>query len=240
MDEASSRGGGLLSAAEKAFEHFLWHFRVVIVLGVIGLVTGSCIVFFYGIVETIHLLSGFARTMWSSGGHLAEESGHGLLTYNELILGLITVVDDFLIGIVLLIFGLGSYDLFISRIDAALEQADIRPDWLVFGSLEELKSVLGKVVLMILVINFLQITIDMTFEGPLHLVYLGAGIALVSLGLKLTHGKDIEMTKAVLRVKSHANQAHTETAHNGGSHRRRRRRGKRAPSFQGAGQPQHP
>jgi hypothetical protein len=32
-------------------------------------------------------------------------------------------------------------------------------------------------------------------------MYLGAGIALVSLGLKLTHGKDIEMTKAVMRVK---------------------------------------
>jgi uncharacterized membrane protein YqhA len=145
----------------------------------------------------------FVKTMWLEGGHLAHDPAAGLLTYNEMIMGLITVVDDFLIGIVLLIFGLGSYDLFISRIDAALEQGDIRPDWLVFGSLDELKSVLGKVVLMILVINFLRLTIETTFEGPLHLVYLGAGIALVSLGLKLTHGKDIEMTKAVMRVKPH-------------------------------------
>jgi hypothetical protein len=50
MDETIRKRSGLLSAAEAAFEHFLWHFRVVIVLGVIGLVTGSCIVFFYGIV----------------------------------------------------------------------------------------------------------------------------------------------------------------------------------------------
>lgn len=200
MDETTRRESTFFTAAEKTFEHFLWHFRVVIVLGVIGLVTGSSIVFFYGIVETAHLLVNFVETMWREGGHLAHDATGGLLTYDSLIMGLITVVDDFLIGIVLLIFGLGSYDLFISRIDAALEQGDIRPDWLVFGSLDELKSVLGKVVLMILVINFLRLTIETDFDGPLHLVYLGAGIALVSLGLKLTHGKDIEMTKAVLRV----------------------------------------
>ena len=228
MDETIRRRSGFLAAAETAFEHFLWHFRVVIVLGVIGLVTGSCIVFFYGIVETVHLLLSFARTMWLEGGHLAHDSATGLLTYNAMIMGLITVVDDFLIGIVLLIFGLGSYDLFISRIDAALEQGDIRPDWLVFGSLDELKSVLGKVVLMILVINFLRLTIETRFEGPLHLVYLGAGIALVSLGLKLTHGKDIEMTKAVMRVEPH----HPEEAQdeneptNGESGGKRRKKGK--------------
>ena len=48
MDETIHRRSGFLAAAEKAFEQFLWHFRVVIVLGVIGLVTGSCIVFVYG------------------------------------------------------------------------------------------------------------------------------------------------------------------------------------------------
>ena len=215
MDEIR-RPSGFLAAAESAFEHCLWHFRVVIVLGVIGLVTGSCIVFFYGIVETAHLLVSFAKTMWLEGGHLAQDPAGGL-TYNGMIMGLITVVDDFLIGIVLLIFGLGSYDLFISRIDAALEQGDIRPDWLVFGSLDELKSVLGKVVLMILIINFLRLTIETKFEGPLHLVYLGAGIALVSLGLKLTHGKDVEMTKAVLRVKRNHPEDNDDEKANGES-----------------------
>lgn len=227
MDETIRRRSGFLAAAESAFEHFLWHFRVVIVLGVIGLVTGSCIVFFYGIVETAHLLLGFVKTMWLEGGHLAHDSATGLLTYNALIMGLITVVDDFLIGIVLLIFGLGSYDLFISRIDAALEQGDIRPDWLVFGSLDELKSVLGKVVLMILIINFLRLTIETDFQGPLDLVYLGAGIGFVALGLKLTHGKDIEMTKAVMRVEPHhpEDAKDEEERTNGESGGKRRKKG---------------
>ena len=190
----NSDRSGLSRSIERTFEKALWHFRLVIVLGVVGLLMASSIVFLLGMIETTTLVGEFATTLWKNHGHLAEETGHGLLTYNELILDVITVVDDFLVGIVLLIFGLGSYDLFVSRIDPALEQTDIRPDWLIFSSLEELKSVLGKVVLMILTITFLQVTIDMTFDKPIDLIYLGGGIALVSLGLKLTHGKDINRT----------------------------------------------
>lgn len=199
MSDASQPSGrsgltGLSATIEHVFEHFLWYFRLVIVLGVVGLLMGSSVVFILGILETTHLVGNFIATLWMNHLHLAEETGHGLLTYNELIMSVIKTVDDFLVGIVLLIFGLGSYDLFISRIDPALNQTDIRPDWLVFSSLEELKGVLGKVVLMILTITFLQVSVNMEFSTPLHLVYLGAGIAFVSLGLKLTHGKDINRT----------------------------------------------
>ena len=185
---------GFSGQIEHVFEHFLWYFRLVIVLGVVGLLMGSSVVFILGILETMHLVGNFFGTLWINHLHLPDESGQGLLTYNDLIMSVIKIVDDFLVGIVLLIFGLGSYDLFVSRIDPALDQTDIRPDWLVFSSLEELKGVLGKVVLMILTITFLQVCINMDFETPLDLVYLGAGIAFVSLGLKLTHGKDINRT----------------------------------------------
>ena len=187
---------GFSAKIEHIFEHFLWYFRLVIVLGVLGLLMASSVVFVLGILETAHLVGNFVATLWINHLHLAKETGHGLLTYNELIMSVIKTVDDFLVGIVLLIFGLGSYDLFISRIDPALNQNDIRPDWLVFSSLEELKSVLGKVVLMILTITFLQVCINMEFSTPLDLIYLGAGIAFVSLGLRLTHGKDINKTTA--------------------------------------------
>jgi len=195
-ESPSGRSGltGLSAKVEHVFEHFLWYFRLVIVLGVVGLLMGSSVVFILGILETAHLVGNFVATLWMNHLHLAEETGRGLLTYNELMMSVIKTVDDFLVGIVLLIFGLGSYDLFISRIDPALNQTDIRPDWLIFSSLEELKGVLGKVVLMILTITFLQVSVNMEFSTPLHLVYLGAGIAMVSLGLKLTHGKDINRT----------------------------------------------
>ena len=153
-DAKSSWRRRTFAAIEQAFENFLWYFRLVIVLGVLGLLMGSFVVFVFGILETSHLVVAFVKTIWAEHGHLATETAVDRLTYDDLMMRLITLVDDFLIGIVLLIFGLGSYELFISRIDPAREQSDIRPDWLVFSSLEELKSVLGKVVLVILTINF--------------------------------------------------------------------------------------
>ena len=154
-----SQRSQLSIAVERTFEKALWYSRFVIVLGVLGLLMASAIVFVLGMIETTSLVGEFSATLWSNHGHLAKDSGRGLLTYDDLIIRVITVVDDFLVGIVLLIFGLGSYDLFISRIDPASRlRADIRPDWLVFGSLEELKGVLGKVVLMILTITFLQVS----------------------------------------------------------------------------------
>lgn len=195
-DDTTPRPRGFVANVETFFEHFLWYFRLVIVLGVVGLLMGSCVVFLFGILETFHLVAQFFKTILTHGGHLVEVQTPGMMTYDDLILQVITLVDDFLVGIVLLIFGLGSYDLFISRIDPALEQTDVRPDWLIFGSLEELKSVLGKVVMMILTISFLRYTIELDIETPLELLYLGAGIALVSLALKFTHGKDINTTTA--------------------------------------------
>lgn len=182
---------GLAASLEFLFEHFLWYFRLVIILGVLGLLLSSSLMFVVGALETFHLVGDFLRTMIANQGHFVEVPTGDLVTYNDVIMQVITVVDDFLVGIVLLIFGLGSYDLFISRIDPALSQNDIRPDWLIFGSLDELKAVLGKVVLMILTINFLRFSVELRVSDPVHLLYLGGGIALVSLALKFSHGKDI-------------------------------------------------
>jgi len=153
------------------------------------------VVFILGILETCSLTLLFIDNIVNHGIHFEEK------VYNDIIIMIITTVDDFLLGIVLLIFGLGTYDLFISRIDPAQEQQDLRPDWLVFNSLDELKSVLGKVVLMILTITFLKFVVNMAFDEPIELLYLGGGIALVSLALKLSHGKDIAETTALDRLK---------------------------------------
>ena len=181
---------------ELVLEKFLWNFRLVILLGVLGLLVGSLVIFLLGVIETYVLTMLFFNELISHGLHITEE------IYNKIIIQIITIVDDFLLGIVLLIFGLGTYDLFISRIDPAEEQVDIRPNWLVFESLDELKSVLGKVVLMILIINFLKIVVNTDFSEPIHLLYLGAGIAMMALSLKWSHSeKDINITTIDDRLK---------------------------------------
>jgi len=54
---------------------------------------------------------------------------------------------------------------------------------LVINSLDDLKSKLAKVILMILVVTFFEISLSMSFDGPLDLVYFSVGILLVSLAL---------------------------------------------------------
>lgn len=187
---------GLIEFTEHVLEKFLWNFRVIILLGVLGLLVGSLVIFIMGIIETYHLANIFVSHIIHHGTHINEE------LYNTIIVQIITTVDDFLLGIVLLIFGLGTYDLFISRINPAEAQDDIRPNWLVFESLDELKSVLGKVVLMILIINFLKIVVNTSFAEPIHLLYLGSGIALTALALKWSHTeKDIDRTTMQERLK---------------------------------------
>jgi len=190
--EKVSRG----ALVEQIVEKFLWNTRLIILLGVFGLLASSAVIFLLGVFETISLVNLFFYNILHHGIHIDGD------LYNKIIVQIITTVDDFLLGIVLLIFGLGTYDLFISRLDHAHSQEDLRPDWLIFNSLDELKSVLSKVVLMILTINFLKLVVNMEFTEPLHLLYLGGGIALVSLALKLSHGKDVSESTAAQRLKT--------------------------------------
>ena len=178
---------------EYWLEKFLWGFRIIIILGVFGLLTSAIVIFLVGVIETIALLRLFLTQLSENGIYFS------VVAYNKIIIHIISTIDDFLLGMVLLIFGLGTYDLFISKLDIAEEKLRInhirRPDWLRIGSLDELKSILGKIVLMILIINFLRFVVECNFDQPLHLLYLAGGIALVALAILLSHGKDIEQTK---------------------------------------------
>ncbi len=177
---------------ERVLETFLWNFRIIIILGVAGLLAGSAVVFVMGMLETVYLCKTFVI-------HLVH---HGLdfkVFSNEVIVVIITIVDDFLLGIVLLIFGLGIYDLFISRIEPAERQQDVRPDWLIFGSLEEFKNVLGKVIMMILIINFLRFVVGANFVTSKDILFLGLGVAAIAFALRLSLGGDIEKTTLLNR-----------------------------------------
>lgn len=180
------------SALENILEKILWGFRHIIILGVVGLMLGSIIMFLLGIFETFTIIKIFFSNIYNHGIHFSE------LIYNDILIQIIVTVDDFLLGMVFLIFGLGSYDLFISEIDVARKVQHIRrPDWLRFESIDELKNILAKVVLMILVINFLKLFLGMKFNTPLDLVYLAVGILLIALSIKFSHGQDIEKTRIV-------------------------------------------
>ena len=74
---------------------------------------------------------------------------------SEIVAHTVGAIDGFLLAIILLIFSLGLYELFISDIDDARKSGQFSKV-LVINSLDDLKSKLAKVILMILVVTFLR------------------------------------------------------------------------------------
>ncbi|MDR3365753.1 MAG: YqhA family protein [Prevotellaceae bacterium] len=96
-------------------------------------------------------------------------------------------VDGYLFATVLLIFSMGIYELFINKIDVVRKRKDSRPNWLVINSIDDLKSSLGKVILMILIVSFFEHSLNIKYENISDLLFLGIGILLISAALFLTH-----------------------------------------------------
>ena len=100
-----------------------------------------------------------------------------------MLLELITAIDLYLIGVVLLIFGFGIYELFISKIDIA--RADIGVTILEIENLDELKNKIIKVIIMVLIVSFFESVLKMSMEynEPLEMLYFALSIFFLSLGV---------------------------------------------------------
>lgn len=131
---------------------------------------------------------------WFLMGHLFEYAspeliGEARATFRSTaVTHVVEIVDGYLLGTVLLIFALGLYELFISRIDQA-EKSETSSSVLIINSLDDLKTRLAKVILMILIVKYFEHAVSMEFATPMDLLYLAGGIALIGLALFLTHEK---------------------------------------------------
>lgn len=97
----------------------------------------------------------------------------------ELSIQVIEMVDAILLGTVVYIVALGLYELFIDSETPV-------PDWLDIDTLDDLKSKLVGVVVVLLAVSFLRFAT--AWDGGSSILYLGAGIALVIAALALTGG----------------------------------------------------
>ncbi len=163
---------------EKAFEWLLWNSRFVVILAVLSSLIGMVLLFVLAAENMVRLAWQFIEMTFMGVKH----PGYHVEAVGQII----SSVDDFLLGTVLLIFGLGLYELFISKIDIAHgdEKAN---NILTINNLDDLKDRLAKVVLMILVVTFFKNVLHTTFDNPLNILYMGGGILLVSLATYFTH-----------------------------------------------------
>ena len=165
---------------ERLFERVLWLSRLVVVIPVVASVALACAAFYLGTVDVVYVVAHVG-----SYADLAALAGTRATTRAALLGRIITAVDTYLLAAVLLIFALGLYRLFIRKIEAA-ERAEFAPHLLRIESVDDLKDRLAKVVLLVLIVEFLQYALGTHYTSALDLLYLAIGIALIGVGLYLT------------------------------------------------------
>ena len=169
---------------ESLFEGTLWNSRFVIIAAVIGSLLAGFAIFYMATVDVVNL---FLHALHYADSSLTDEARKVL--HDSTVTHIVEVVDGYLLATVMLIFSLGLYELFISDIDQA-HGSKASSKILVISSLDDLKSRLAKVILMILIVTLFQEAINMKLTTPLDLVYLGASIALIALALYLSHAAE--------------------------------------------------
>ncbi|MEA2100216.1 MAG: YqhA family protein [Campylobacterota bacterium] len=160
---------------EKIFENTLWNSRFIIILAVVFGLIGAVILFAVASVDIV-VTAKYVVTTYFTGAHPAN-------FHEDVVGGIIGAVDLYLIGVVMLLFSFGLYELFISDIDAAKDANGNENQLLAIHSLDQLKDKISKVIVMVLVVSFFQKVGHTEFNGALDMLYLALSITAVSVGL---------------------------------------------------------
>ncbi|MHC3994851.1 YqhA family protein [Thiomicrolovo sp. ZZH C-3] len=167
---------------EKLFESGLWNSRLFTLFAVVFSLIGAIILF---VVASLDIW-GVLVMVWDVVAHHA----HPEHLHEDVVANIIGAIDLYLIAIVLLIFSLGVYELFVSKIDAAEDEDGKSSSVLQIHSLDQLKDKIAKVIVMVLVVNFFQRVLHTQFNGALEMLYFSGSILLLALALYFLHKGD--------------------------------------------------
>ncbi len=149
--------------------------RYLMLIAVFGAFAASVTLLIYGALETVITIGHTATVPISS-----ENS-------KQLILSCIEVVDLFLLATVFYITALGLYELFID------ERIKV-PFWLEIHSIDDLKTKLTSVIVVVLSVLFLSEVVR--WNGGTNILPLGAGIALVIAALTYFLSSQVKKPKS--------------------------------------------
>ena len=163
---------------ENKFEKFLWNFRYITVLAVILSILSAFTLIIIGSWDIIEAVI-FYNPLFDAS----------ISSNNELLFKLISAIDLFLIGIVLLIFGFGIYELFVSEIDFA--NAKFSESTLKIRDLDQLKNKIIKVIIIVLIVKFFEKVLKFSenFTTPMDILYFGLSILSICVGYYLINRK---------------------------------------------------
>jgi uncharacterized membrane protein YqhA len=138
--------------------------RILVIVAIIGLLIASVFVILAGFAQLVRIFSFMAYP-----GFLDAETGKFLsVTVTEMI-------DLYLIGLVLIIFAVGLYQLFIDP-DVAV------PDWMYTDSLDILKARLLIVIAVVLAVSFLGFITSATEATLVAAVGIATSLVIIAIG----------------------------------------------------------
>jgi len=155
---------------ERTFEKFLWSLRYVVILGVIFGALSAIVLFVIGSKEILDII---IESISITSGHVSHES---------VLVGLIGAIDFYLIGLVLLIFSFGTYELFISELDVARKCGGFA-SILEVENLDDLKNKIIKVIIMVLIVNFFQRILSMEMGNSMDMLSMAVSICVICIGV---------------------------------------------------------
>ena len=163
---------------ENKFERVLWNTRFIVILVVILSIISSITLFLLG--------------AWDIIDAIVKKNpifNPAISTNNSLLFEIIASIDLFLIGIVLLIFGFGVYELFISEIDFA--KGKFAESTLKINNLDQLKNKIIKVIIIVLIVKFFEKVLKLShnFTTPNDLLLFSISILSICIGYYLINRK---------------------------------------------------
>ena len=153
------------------FEKGLWLSRYIVILTVVLSILASfslILIAIWDIVEAITIYN----PLFSKG----------IDDNNQFLFKIISSIDLFLIGIVLLIFGFGVYELFVKEINFA--KARFIESTLQIKNLDQLKNKIIKVVIIVLIVKYFEkiLKLSQNFTSPLDILYFSISILCICFG----------------------------------------------------------
>ena len=145
---------------EKFFESFLWQSRLVLLIAVICCVITAVALVGLGVYEVMHFVGNLIGYLFNS----TSEVSRGML--------------------ILFIFSFGLYELFISSIEQSSSHTS---QAFQINSIDQLKSKLGNVIVMLLVVKLFSYFVEMKPSSIIETLYLAIIVLLVSISLWLGH-----------------------------------------------------
>lgn len=146
IDQPKLRQRGLLKRIELLLEKLMWRFRLIAMLPVVMSLVSTLVTFVLG---TKSIFNSFMLLRVGGGG-----ADHAEIFEADLLAGIVSGIDLYLIGIALLIFGYGIYELLVSTIDAAREMDGGGSNGLLdIRDLDQLKEKLVKVLVVALIVS---------------------------------------------------------------------------------------